>query len=596
MNEYYYTYSKLRQEFGRHCNFEVSEPKLLGAIDPKPELRNQYVRKNPRTFVSDNIMEMSEHMVNTERVSVGTKGMKHVEGGWPKEVDPSEIQETAKWRKRLDRDPGFATAIKHLSSEATRPLMQNDTLDIFEEYFAGETVQTTSGNLSARSLTLFKDKVTDCKRTATCIAWHPEGSTKLAVAYAILKFQKQPDPMPSQAYIWDITQSNTPLTELTGQSPVVSIMYNNKITDVIVGGCYNGLISLWDLRKGTKPAETSRTETSHYDPVYDVTWLQSKTNNELVSVSTDGHVLWWDTRNLAAPVEDCELADAAASTQTVGGMCIEWSVDAGPTKYLVGTERGSTVTLKKKPKKGDSKSVEIAQRFGQDTGRHYGPVYAVRRNPFHPKYFLTVGDWTAKIWMEEIKSPIICTDYHPASLLNCQWSPSRPGLFMVCREDGFLDFWDYYYRQNEVTFQHKVSDAALWSIAVQSQGQHVAVGDSDGAVTLLELCDGLHIPGANEKVAVGQIFERETRREKNIEQSRRQAEARRTEEKSAASKAAEPATGKLSAPETLQKLREEFFASVGIDPTAARPKQEAGKASSSSFASSASRTHEERGG
>nr|CEL64969.1 TPA: dynein intermediate chain, putative [Neospora caninum Liverpool] len=595
MNEYYYTYSKLRQEFGRHCNFEVSEPKLLGAIDPKPELRNQYVRKNPRTFVSDNIMEMSEHMVNTERVSVGSKGMKHVEGGWPKEVDPSEIQETAKWRKRLDRDPGFATAIKQLSSEATRPLMQNDTLDIFEDYFAGETVQTTSGNLSARSLMLFKDKVTDCKRTATCIAWHPEGSSKLAVAYAILKFQKQPDPMPSQAYIWDVTQSNTPLTELTGQGPVVSIMFNNKITDVIVGGCYNGLISLWDLRKGTKPADTSRTENSHYDPVYDVMWLQSKTNNELVSVSTDGHVLWWDTRNLSAPVEDFELPDVAGSSQTVGGMCVEWSVDAGPTKYLVGTERGSTVTLKKKPKKGDSKTVEIAQRFGQDTGRHYGPVYAVRRNPFHPKYFLTVGDWTAKIWMEEIKSPIICTDHHPASLLNCQWSPTRPGLFMVCREDGFLDFWDYYYRQNEVTFQHKVSDAALWSIAVQSQGQHVAVGDSDGAVTLLELCDDLHIAGSNEKVAVGHIFERETRREKNIEQSRRQAEARRSEEKSAASKAAEPAKGKLSAPETLQKLREEFFASVGIDPSVARPRQETGKASGHSFAP-ASRAHEERGG
>lgn len=63
MNEYYYAYSKFRQEFGKHCSFEVSEPKLLGAIAPKAELKNQYVRKNPRTFLSDNIMEMSEHMV-----------------------------------------------------------------------------------------------------------------------------------------------------------------------------------------------------------------------------------------------------------------------------------------------------------------------------------------------------------------------------------------------------------------------------------------------------------------------------------------------------------------------------------------------------
>lgn len=31
----------------------------------------------------------------------------------------------------------------------------------------------------------------------------------------------------------------------------------------------------------------------------------------------------------------------------------------------------------------------------------------------------------------------------------------------MCREDGFLDFWDYYYRQNEVTFQHKVGLSGL---------------------------------------------------------------------------------------------------------------------------------------
>lgn len=39
---------------------------------------------------------MSEHSVNTERVIAMHKGMKHVEGGWPKEVDATELQETAK--------------------------------------------------------------------------------------------------------------------------------------------------------------------------------------------------------------------------------------------------------------------------------------------------------------------------------------------------------------------------------------------------------------------------------------------------------------------------------------------------------------------
>ena len=38
---------------------------------------------------------------------------------------------------------------------------------------------------------------------------------------------------------------------------------------------------------------------------------------------------------------------------------------------------------------------------------HYGPVYALQRNPFFPKNFLSVGDWTARIWSEEIKDDSI---------------------------------------------------------------------------------------------------------------------------------------------------------------------------------------------
>ena len=37
-------------------------------------------------------------------------------------------------------------------------------------------------------------------------------------------------------------------------------------------------------------------DVSHTEPLYDFAWLQSKTGTELMSVSTDGSVLWWDIR------------------------------------------------------------------------------------------------------------------------------------------------------------------------------------------------------------------------------------------------------------------------------------------------------------
>ena len=38
---------------------------------------------------------------------------------------------------------------------------------------------------------------------------------------------------------------------------------------------------------------------------------------------------------------------------------------------------------------------------------HMGPVYHISRNPSFPKIFLTVGDWTARVWSEDIKDASI---------------------------------------------------------------------------------------------------------------------------------------------------------------------------------------------
>lgn len=100
------------------------------------------------------------------------------------------------------------------------------------------------------------------------------------------------------------------------------------------------------------------------------------------------------------------------------------------------------LTANKKPKK----DVEITSRHGLENGRHLGPVYALNRNLLANKYFLSVGDWSAKIWTEEIKTPIIRTKYHGAYLSDGMWSPSRLGAFFLSRRDGWMDVWDLYYR------------------------------------------------------------------------------------------------------------------------------------------------------
>ena len=267
-----------------------------------------------------------------------------------------------------------------------------------------------------------------------------------------------------------------------------------------------------------QPAECSVVEKSHHDPVSDVFWVSSKTGHQCVSVSTDGQMLWWDTRKLEEPIDSLILAtDSKGNGMTLGGSSLEYNTEAGPTKFLVGTEQGIVMSLNMRNQKTNN-GITV---FDNGSGKHHGPIPSIQRNPTHTKYFMTVGDWSARVWSEDQKTPIITTRYHNSYLTGGCWSPTRAGVFYVTRSDGVLDVWDISHNQNEVAYSHKVSDVALSSISIegntQSGGKLVAVGDANGTVSMLEVCDSLAHPQQNEKSAVNAMLEREAKREKNLE-------------------------------------------------------------------------------
>lgn len=335
--------------------------------------------------------------------------------------------------------------------------------------------------------------------------------------------------MPNSSYIWDITNSNKPIVELTSHSLLTCLKYNPKSSDTLVAGNYNGTVSYYDLRKPNGPAGkccpigSSVIEKSHHDPVSDIFWVSSKTGHQCVSVSTDGQMFWWDTRKLEEPIDTLVLdTDSKGGGVRLGGSSLEYSTEAGPSKFLVGTEQGSVMSINLRNKKTNN-GITV---FDTASGKHHGPIPSIQRNPTHNKFFLTVGDWSAKIWSDDLKSPIITSQYHNSYLTSGCWSPTRAGVFYVTRSDGVLDVWDISHDQNEVAYSHKVSDVALTSISIEGGGKLVAVGDANGIVSLLEVCDSLAQPQQNEKASVNAIFERETKREKNLEA--REREVRRT--------------------------------------------------------------------
>ena len=72
--------------------------------------------------------------------------------------------------------------------DATKCILQNNEIDLFEEYFAGEQPEHLSESITTKTMMIFKDP-NQVKRSATSIAWHPDNAEmRVGVTYAMLRY------------------------------------------------------------------------------------------------------------------------------------------------------------------------------------------------------------------------------------------------------------------------------------------------------------------------------------------------------------------------------------------------------------------------
>lgn len=134
---------------------------------------------------------------NTQQILHCTQGMSHTEGGWPKDVDCTEAEHVIRYRRKVEKDEDYVRSIVALGAQARRKagpsralgltwrsqveglIKQNNAIDIYEEYFAGEQADHSSEQPYARTLTVFRDP-SPCVRSASYLSWSPDGACACA--------------------------------------------------------------------------------------------------------------------------------------------------------------------------------------------------------------------------------------------------------------------------------------------------------------------------------------------------------------------------------------------------------------------------------
>ncbi|XP_015124160.2 dynein intermediate chain 3, ciliary-like, partial [Diachasma alloeum] len=508
-----YVYVKSRSLFGKQCIFDDSGITVEENMVSDPEMMDRYTHKHPLHTATQNTRQFAVHEVQTMSTPIKDSGMHHTEGGWPKEINMRDEEAVARFRRRVEKSDNWPPRMRNLMTIAEKNVLQNSTINIYQQYFDDMVPTELVLPLGVRTVNVYEDPQV-LVRPVTHLAWSPDSGKRLAVAYGCREFQRVSPKLNPYSYIWNIENPNKPFMALKAVHPSVTIEFNPRDPSMLISGLMSGQVCNWDIRSGNTPIQISHPQYSHRNPTNCALWINSKTNTEFFSASTGGVIHWWDIRKLRQPTDslimDLENPLRGDVVRAIGVSALQFEATMG-TKFMAGMENGVVVSG---TRKGKNPAEKLAVRFNC----HYGPVLAIDRNPFSTKNFLTIGDWTARVWAEDTREGnLVSTKHHKASLTGGCWSTSRCSVFYVINDEGVMEVFDILVGLNNPVTTIRLCGDSLKALAPHENGKLVAVGSDKGSVYLVESSEALTTNVRNDKVFLTSYFERCSRYEKSID-------------------------------------------------------------------------------
>nr|XP_033330825.1 dynein intermediate chain 2, axonemal-like [Megalopta genalis] len=504
-------YVKRRTEFGKQCVFSVTEPSLDVDLPPNPADMRDYVKKYRYNATVQMSTQLAEHEAQTTTIPTQDTGMFHFEGGWPKDINPLDEESTSRFRRRVEKEDMWAPRLNKLFGVMEGGVLQNGAIDIYQHYFDDMVPTKLVRPVSLRAVASFTDPE-HLKRPVTDISVSPDDGRRIAVSYSFLEFGRRAD-YSNTVYIWQVDNPNEPYMALEPFCPCVACEFNPRDPAILISALMTGQVCYWDTRASTKPVQYSDPLFSHRAYANGVTWVPSKSNAEFFSTSLDGCAMWWDTRRLRRPTEtlifDLEKPNEPSMHKAIGVSSLNFGAMVG-TKFMFGMNNGIVVTGSRKAKTNVEK---LATKFQA----HTGPVVAVDRNVFNPSVFLSIGDWTVKVWDESTREGnLISTLYVNNPTTGC-WDKIRNSVFYVATDAGTLIALDLLQKLGKPIFRLQLCDSRITAIAPYEEGTFIALGNYNGTSFLVESTKFLQRFCRKDRAALSEYLERCTKLTKAVD-------------------------------------------------------------------------------
>lgn len=161
------------------------------------------------------------------------------------------------------------------------------------------------------------------------------------------------------------------------------------------------------------------------------------------------------------------------------------------SRVFVGGFEKTTFHVNLNPQPNQASS--IIQTF-QDQP-HQGPICGMSylsnssgRNSLTQGMLLTASfDWSIKLWYPQLSDKCLNTFFaHESIVSDVAWNAMHPAKFLSCGADGRMLIWNLLRSTVLPVYEHKVVGAAFTKVQWNIDGRHIALGDSEGNITILQ--------------------------------------------------------------------------------------------------------------
>uniref|UniRef100_A0A8C7LVS9 Dynein axonemal intermediate chain 3 n=1 Tax=Oncorhynchus mykiss TaxID=8022 RepID=A0A8C7LVS9_ONCMY len=568
-----YRISRVRREFGAPIFF--SDRNAM-------ETKDGFIECTPYQDKNFSLKQMERH-TGVQTIPNLKSSSTQTQWTYPRSMctqyEPREFSEEKK--ENCLQSEKLKNFVNSVASRFEIAIQQNEIMDVFFDDWKALSEEDSGYGRKAdphlKEYQSFTDLHFSKEKTISNINWHPTINGVIAVAVTErLSFEDRINGStklllnPSLILFWSFSDPINPQLLLECPDDVFSFEFCPSDPNIIVGGCMNGQVVLWDISthveqlQGTHKRENetpvvrycavSGIENGHKAPITDIQWLPGtfevsrmgvpmENKNgicvQIVTCAPDCCVMFWDIRaprvlqtmadQRKQKVEEKPLENPHGVPNTFKHLDLTWKplIRVQHISYCK-TRLQLVLSTTFCPQDGELVYTDWKLEKDNDSGRlfsakpshrfiiHDGQVNTVRRSPFFKDIILTVGGWTFAIWKEGVTNgPIIQSSCSQKKCTVGYWSQSRPAVLFIGKEDGNIDVWDLLEKTHEPSQTQNITATQITCIKpwIVSSKQHLlAVSDHLGTLHILEIPWTLRSPSSNEKLSMSKYFEKEVDR------------------------------------------------------------------------------------